>query len=263
MSQDNHKEIIAIGDIHGRKLWRRIVEKNPEAHIVFMGDYCDPYEYIGGGRLLNNLNGIINLKHKEPDRITLLLGNHDMHYITNDFSRGTRYDNCIADELKYTLQINRNDFCYAWQYRNLLFTHSGVSKHWLETIFKKDIYPNAAYVFNNTDITDNDRNALFACGKYRGGDDAYGGIFWADIREFDSLPEGFIQIAGHNRVTEIRHFSSADVSTDTCADIFVCDCLVNFKYLRITIDNDDACFYEMDLEDDSSTLLAHKYISSE
>ena len=260
MSQNEHKEIIAIGDIHGRRQWRHIVERHPEAHIVFMGDYCDPYEFIGCGRLLNNLNSIIDLKHKEPDRFTLLLGNHDMHYITKDFPRGTRYDKSLADEIHITFHYKRDAFCYAWQYRNLLFTHSGVSKHWLEASFNEDVYPNAADVFNNPDISDNEREALFACGKYRGGKDAYGGIFWADIKEFDSLPEGFIQIAGHNKVNEIRHLSPTTVSTNKCTDIFICDCLANFKYLRITIDNDDICFYEMNLENDDYTLLAHKCI---
>ena len=33
---------IIIGDIHGRSVWKQIVEKEKDAHqIVFLGDYFD------------------------------------------------------------------------------------------------------------------------------------------------------------------------------------------------------------------------------
>jgi predicted phosphodiesterase len=40
------KKLIIIPDVHGRKFWIETVEKyrnNPEYHIVFLGDYLDPY----------------------------------------------------------------------------------------------------------------------------------------------------------------------------------------------------------------------------
>ena len=40
-------EVILIGDIHGRTIWKQIVERHPDAdHYVFFGDYFDPYEDI-------------------------------------------------------------------------------------------------------------------------------------------------------------------------------------------------------------------------
>ena len=79
------KKTIAIGDIHGRKNWKKIVEEHPDDRIVFLGDYCDPYDQMRNFDVLNNLLDIIELKKKRKDDIILLLGNHDMHYIYDDF----------------------------------------------------------------------------------------------------------------------------------------------------------------------------------
>ena len=43
------KQILIIPDTHGRKFWRNPVQKHlndPDTHIVFLGDYLDPYRDI-------------------------------------------------------------------------------------------------------------------------------------------------------------------------------------------------------------------------
>ena len=43
------KQILIIPDVHGRKFWRNPVQKylnDPDTHIVFLGDYLDPYPDI-------------------------------------------------------------------------------------------------------------------------------------------------------------------------------------------------------------------------
>ena len=43
------KKIIIIPDVHGRTFWRNAVEKYrnvKDVHIVFLGDYVDPYQDI-------------------------------------------------------------------------------------------------------------------------------------------------------------------------------------------------------------------------
>ena len=40
-----NQHIIIIPDLHGREFWRKAVNELPEdAHVVFLGDYLDPYE---------------------------------------------------------------------------------------------------------------------------------------------------------------------------------------------------------------------------
>ena len=38
-------KLVVIGDIHGRAVWRKIVDDNPDADkFIFLGDYFDSYE---------------------------------------------------------------------------------------------------------------------------------------------------------------------------------------------------------------------------
>ena len=74
--------IVAIGDVHGRTVWRRIVDKYDikETHFIFLGDYVDPYrsELVNDDECFENFEDIIHFKNKYPDNVTLLLGNHDV-----------------------------------------------------------------------------------------------------------------------------------------------------------------------------------------
>ena len=53
---------IAIGDVHGRSLWKLIVNQEQDAdRIVFIGDYFDSFD-IKGEEQLNNFLDIIEFK---------------------------------------------------------------------------------------------------------------------------------------------------------------------------------------------------------
>ena len=87
--------MIIIPDIHGRSFWREAIEKVKEdEEIVFLGDYVDPYDWEGFTRedAIKDLEDVIELKKAGPDKITILLGNHDFQYVDfeNDFR--SRYD---------------------------------------------------------------------------------------------------------------------------------------------------------------------------
>ena len=249
INEDNIKEIIAIGDVHGLDLWKKVVERHRGAHIVFMGDYCDPYGESVHEALLDNLKEIIDLKRSEPVRITLLLGNHDLHYFNSAIPRGSRFDAAIAQELRFIFKSEKSLFCNAWQYRNILFTHAGVSQYWIDTGLCHDIMPDAARCLNNPELLGENPGAIYDCGRYRGGDSHFSGIFWADIEELNKLPKGLIQVAGHNRVGEIKHIRSCNAKNGENADLYACDCLYNNIYLRITIDEDGINFYQKTLDD--------------
>jgi len=73
--------VIFIGDIHGRSLWKEIVEKEKSADIVvFYGDFFDSKEHIGGEAQLQNFLEIITFKKNQEklgEKVVLLFGNHD------------------------------------------------------------------------------------------------------------------------------------------------------------------------------------------
>lgn len=59
------RQIAIIPDIHGMKFWRDALCVLPEGHLVFLGDYLDPYEDVDGTTNEDayfNLLDIIDLK---------------------------------------------------------------------------------------------------------------------------------------------------------------------------------------------------------
>lgn len=222
-----NKKTIAIGDIHGRTNWKKIVEEHPDDRIVFLGDYCDPYEPMRNFNVLSNLLDIIELKTRRKDDIILLLGNHDMHYLYDSFPVGTRYNQGIAELIKCLFEESREYFQFAYQEGNTLYTHAGVSNLWWTKYFKGntgDDAPSIAEQLNNP--TDEQLKAMFMIGRQRGGDHERSGIFWADIRETYNDPlQGVLQIVGHTRVKKIL---TTTPSEDT--SITYCDCLSLDEY---------------------------------
>lgn len=78
----NKMKIIVIADIHGRSIWKEIISKeNDFDSVIFLGDYFDTH---GGGysanRQIENFKDIIAYKKANMDKVTLLIGNHDVHY---------------------------------------------------------------------------------------------------------------------------------------------------------------------------------------
>ncbi len=73
---------IAIGDIHGRDTWKPIVNSEIDNvdRIIFVGDYFDSF-HIPMQTQISNFLDILELKRKYPDRVVLLIGNHDYHYM--------------------------------------------------------------------------------------------------------------------------------------------------------------------------------------
>ena len=76
-------KLIALGDIHGRSIWKDIVNLEKDANkIVFIGDYFDSHNSgYSGNRQIENFKDIIAFKEANPDKVITLTGNHDYHYI--------------------------------------------------------------------------------------------------------------------------------------------------------------------------------------
>ena len=85
--------ILIVPDVHGRTFWRRAKElvKNYQK-IIFLGDYLDPYSYegINPDMAFIEFLDIIEFKKKYPKKVTLLLGNHDLHYLSPYFIPSSR-----------------------------------------------------------------------------------------------------------------------------------------------------------------------------
>lgn len=158
---------MSIGDIHGRNQWKNAIfgsimdyehwrneadnnihqfmeDQYPTLHsidkIVFIGDYVDSFD-VKNLEMKQNLEEIIHFKKKLPNKVVLLLGNHDIQYIVPDqICSGYR------PEMEYDFYqlFNDNIDCFQMAYyyesedpykniKRTLWTHAGVSQEWLRS----------------------------------------------------------------------------------------------------------------------------------
>lgn len=222
-------KILVLGDIHGSRNWKEILDNSDYNHVIFLGDYLDPYSDMDNDDLLSNFIDIIGFKIRKPNDVTLILGNHDLHYLSLQIMPCSRYNKGIAKSAHEIFNKHIDLFKYAFQYKNVVFTHAGISNEWFNKSYKGNPNANIAEQLNNS--TKEQMDVLCQVGKYRGGNpNVTGGIFWADKRELFEPLYGYTQVVGHSRVPEIiiqKGFHNND--------IIFCDCLHNKRYLTLLL----------------------------
>ena len=202
------KEILIVPDVHGRDFWFPALDYQGE--VIFLGDYVDPYpqEKITDEDAYQGLLKIVSFKQQNPERVTLLIGNHEMHYYEQRFGAG-RFSKEYFPKFNAILtgETTKGLFQICKQIDNYLFIHAGVTKGWYDLHYPQ---------FQNLGSTlEEQLNNIFfqrmhvyheAAWKYRGGLDDAGSPLWADYREFVDEKEhfvpGIIQIIGHTQIME-------------------------------------------------------------
>lgn len=231
---ENEVRIGFIGDIHGRDCWKEFVKEARIDKWVFVGDYCDSNN-LSDYEIYSNLAEIIAFKQENPERVTLLLGNHDLPYLYEDFDEyaclGFRFD--MWEELNCLFTVHRALFVNAFQLGNLLCTHAGVDKVWFTDSFKGKLNENIANQLNHPK-DEQQTKALHQVGKARGGSHAVGGIFWCDKSELNHPIYRRKQIIGHTKVKEIEYHLFIEERTE----LIYIDCLTEqLDYLTLEIPN--------------------------
>ena len=201
------KGILVIPDVHGREFWKEVVDCKKYERIIFLGDYTDPYDIEGitDEMAVDNFKSIIALKQSNPDKVVLLLGNHDLHYYSDyyyELAGGVRYDPIAAIILQRLFQDNFQDFQLAWETdwggKHYLFSHAGITQSWLKRNIHLIRKPDANHL-NRLLLSNEGLEALAQVGEMRWGDYPSGSMVWADAEELavsDPIP-GIYQIVGH------------------------------------------------------------------
>ena len=71
-------KILVLGDIHGRTIWKDIIEKENPDKIIFLGDYVSTHDNISADQQLSNLNNILNkMNSHQAKRIQKILDNKE------------------------------------------------------------------------------------------------------------------------------------------------------------------------------------------
>lgn len=222
---------IIVPDVHGRHMWHRAVpHAKAGGTVIFLGDYLDPYpsEGITPEVAIEELREIISFAGRFPQNVTLLLGNHDLHYFTSvpEKMEGGRLDEENADLIRSLYLQNKSLFsmarCMEIGGRLHLFSHAGILRGWVLRNFPDILVPDRPETEAAAEVAarlnaqweefdyDNDHPSfidryLAQVSYLRGGSYQYGSPVWADVEEFGDRAgwnpslERVYQIFGHTQ----------------------------------------------------------------
>lgn len=219
---NNEGQILIIPDVHGRDFWREAVELHPDCPTIFLGDYVDPYpaEQIAPDRALTVLSDILSLAAERPN-VTLLLGNHDLHYLC-DFGESCRYDRANAHAIRELLLDDLSLLNIATLRtvgdKRVVFSHAPIMQKWIDSV-GETTDADALVAHMNAmlaRVAEEPRATAHYLGHIsmmRGGFLDYGSPVWADVRDInrDLLPTVDYSVFGH---TQLR---SDPIITSYCA----------------------------------------------
>lgn len=201
--------MIIIPDIHGRDFWKEAVKGRESEKIIFLGDYVDPYpaEGIAPEKGMQTLIEVIEFKKKHMENVVLLLGNHDLSYVSNYLPK-CRHDYVNHHIICSLLKENMPLFdivheAYVSDIR-ILFSHAGILPDWLDdnvNIIGKIEPGDEARHLNHMFHDDHIYAALGDVSPFRGGHVKHGSCVWADIDEFIGIGNyipGWNQIVPHD-----------------------------------------------------------------
>jgi len=214
---------IYIGDIHGRDVWKQIVEEHKDAdNIVFIGDYFDSFDIPGVVQLKNAQDIVEFKKEQELDptkNVYLLIGNHDIHYMRDIKWKGgtSGFQTNMMYQFEEFFEENKEHFQMCVQIGNRLCTHAGISEtfikdtgywsHDYEDYNGIEEFINDLFHFRPNEFTfegyDNRNYGLMSPNGY--GDDEGQSPIWIRPRSLQrsnkksELKKQYIQIVGHTQ----------------------------------------------------------------
>jgi hypothetical protein len=196
-------EILTVPDIHGRNFWEPALDYG--GTVVFLGDYTDPYPHEGTHKdSLRIMNQLVDLKKRNPKRVTLLIGNHELHYYDPRY-RCERFSQAMYEPYHQLLTGEDTADCFQLcrQTGRYLFIHAGITKYWYDR-YRARMEPLGATLEKRMNrLFRQAPYAFYEASLHRGGINDYGSPLWADVNEYGEEPEPFdkdiIQIIGHTQ----------------------------------------------------------------
>ena len=214
-------KILVLGDIHGRTIWKNIIEKENPDITIFLGDYVTSHDNISISEQITNLEEILKYKESNTDKVILLRGNHDLQFLGYYWAECSGYNPELA---KYMLSIKDRFLSLTqWIYIHdkIIFSHAGISKVWLDNNKIEDINnmePSGYFGFTPDNLCD-----------YYGTSETQP-LTWIRPQVLCTCNiNGWNQVVGHTPVT-INIFNIKGTKEE---DIWLCDALGISKYLII------------------------------
>ena len=231
----NSTKIIVLGDIHGRTVWKDIIDKEQPNQVIFLGDYVSTHECISESDQVSNLLEILRFKDLYPETI-LLLGNHDLQHLGYYWAECSGYFARVA-ELMVDL---KEEFLAKTQWihiiGNTIFSHAGISTKWLESNRLtldgiNSLEPSERFGFSSSNPRD-----------IYGTSPEQPPTWIRPTTLVDVMIPGYDQVVGH---TPVERCYNVKDSSDIPHNLWLCDALGNGSYL--VIENNE--FYENKLNE--------------
>lgn len=199
-------KVVAIGDTHGRSTWKQVVEQEKDADkIVFIGDYFDSFSVPFSVQLANFVD-IVRFKNENPEKVVLLIGNHDFHYLPYALEKYSGYQDRFVFDINLQLEdaVKQGVVQMAYEHDNFLFTHAGVTNTWVQKWVDGDferMEDFIKYLFEKKPEA-----FRFAPGERNdnSGDDITQSPIWVRPRSLlEDKVDGYIQIVGHTTMPSV------------------------------------------------------------
>ncbi len=200
-------KIAVIWDLHGKDIWKKITKDKSIDQFMFLWDYVDSFT-VSDKKIVENLKEIINFKKEKPEKVVLLLWNHDVQYIYewyNCSGKRKSYARILRDIFLKNLKLFKI-MHQEWKY---YFSHAWLTKEWIDdniTILLR-YGENFTEAINNI-LHSHHRYILMQVSPKRGWHNRASGPLWADKSETEHyVPDiDMHQIVWHTPVKSIKHF---------------------------------------------------------
>lgn len=195
MKRNNNPIKLIIPDVHGRMFWRSAIRQYPDLPTIFLGDYLDPYTFyddILPSEALCEFRDILQYKKENYDQVTLLLGNHDVHYFHPKLNSSRKDWMCqeeIAEIFFKNLSLFKLTEFLNIGGKKILFSHAGIIPEWMILHFDEIDLSETEQLSNllNEQLNDLDKfkkfvtEALMDRSASRCGTAIYPSVVWADV----------------------------------------------------------------------------------
>lgn len=131
---------LVLGDIHGRTIWKDIVERENLDFVIFLGDYVSTYGFETAEEQLDNLEEILQYKEKNPGKVILLRGNHDTQHLGYYWAECSGWNPKVWQKMSQSefkeRFLNLTQWIYIDNELKTIFSHAGVSSRWIQDVEK-------------------------------------------------------------------------------------------------------------------------------
>ena len=225
-------KILVLGDVHARSEVFDILNREIDQVdlVIFLGDFVSTHDRVTEEEQIRVCDEIFKWKESMPEKIVLLRGNHDQQAAGYSWAQCSGYFPKVGEWFEKNKDRWLKNTQWVYIHENLLFSHAGVSKVWMENNQIKSVEdintlePSEIFGFTPDGWWDNV------------GDSVTQPPTWIrPIYLLKCMVDGYTQIVGHTPMHRICNVSEEvrgkSVNPNT-PDLWLCDCLPN-QYLII------------------------------